>query len=445
MTVAMQATKRPSGPRVLRIGLVVAGRVVEERVVKQRTSVTVGASERSMFVLPGGTLSHFELFERVGTRYYLNLLDGMTGRLALAGEIVELATIRAEAEQGGREPRIALDDDARGRVTIGNYIFLFQFVTLAPTHQRPRLPLYVKGNLASRVDWNLAIIVAFSFLVHFGLVGAAYSDWMDSVVDEEITAHLIGEQAHDPHPALLESVEATASATTAEAAAPTAETRARARPGGGAPKEPSIGRLVAEANALRIGVLGVLRAGPNVDRVRAGESGAPLDLNKLPMTSGPIVDHGGLFDGLDPGGPLQPGNRQRPEDLLPRTTGTGPTGAGQATKFVPVLPEVQRLALLESGHVPNAEATIHRLIEPGARRCYQNGLRVNPTQSGKLVIVIRIGNSGEVDSVDIAQNGGLSADVALCVATVAKRARFDPPGSNGSVLSVPFNFLRQGG
>ena len=32
----------------------------------------------------------------------------------------------------------------------------------------------------------MTIIAAFSFLFHFGMVGAIYSDWMDPVVDDEL-------------------------------------------------------------------------------------------------------------------------------------------------------------------------------------------------------------------------------------------------------------------
>ena len=52
---------------------------------------------------------------------------------------------------------------------------------------RPQLPLSVKGGLASQIDWNLTIIAAFSFLLHFGLIGAMYSDWMDPVVNDDIS------------------------------------------------------------------------------------------------------------------------------------------------------------------------------------------------------------------------------------------------------------------
>jgi hypothetical protein len=130
--------------------------------------------------------------------------------------------------------------------------------------------------------------------------------------------------------------------------------------------------------------------------------------------------------------------------MLVENTGSAPSSAGPPRKIVPLPVEVRSLPVLESAPVPNAEATIHKLIEPGARRCYESGLRVNPAQGGKLVIVIRIAISGEVDSAYIAQNGGLSADVAQCVARVAKRARFDPPGANGGDSQRAVQLLEAG-
>ena len=52
MTAVMRAMAQATGPKVLRIGLVQGGRVIEERIIKQRTSVTIGQSEKAMFVIP---------------------------------------------------------------------------------------------------------------------------------------------------------------------------------------------------------------------------------------------------------------------------------------------------------------------------------------------------------------------------------------------------------
>ena len=113
-------------------------------------------------------------------------------------------------------------------------------------------------------------------------------------------------------------------------------------------------------------------------------------------------------------------------------------------KVVPV-GEVQYGGSSMSVPVSNAEAVIRSQIHPGAKRCYQKGLESDPTQAGRIVILIKVSPSGEVDSASVASNSGLSAGVAACIASVARRAKFDAPGANGSTISVPFNFVKQGG
>jgi len=85
MTAVMRAMSVAAGPKVLRIGLVQSGRVIEERIIKQRVTVTVGSNEKSMFVIPSQAVPPmFKLFELIGNDYHLNFLDGMNGRVALA-------------------------------------------------------------------------------------------------------------------------------------------------------------------------------------------------------------------------------------------------------------------------------------------------------------------------------------------------------------------------
>ena len=189
MTAVMRAMAVNTGPKVLRIGLVQRGRIVEERVIKQRTTVTVGQNEKNMFVIPGaaGNLPpQFKLFELLGNDYYLNFLDGMNGRVALATGITDIAALRGQAKKTGGGYQVKLTDEARGKIVVGDTTFLFQFVAPPPVQPRPQLPLAVKGGIANQIDWNLTIIAAFSFLLHFGFIGAMYSDWFDSVVNDDV-------------------------------------------------------------------------------------------------------------------------------------------------------------------------------------------------------------------------------------------------------------------
>src|SRR6266536_849454 len=186
MTAVMRAMPQVTGPKVLRIGLVQGGKVIEERVIKQRTHVTVGPSEKSMFVVPSQNVPpNFRLFELIGNEYHLNFLDGMQGRVALQTGITDLTALRGQAKRSAQGAyQVRLTEDARGKVVVGESTFLFQFVAPPPIQPKPQLPVSVKSGLSSQIDWPMTIIAAFSFLFHFGLVGAVYSYWMDPVVDD---------------------------------------------------------------------------------------------------------------------------------------------------------------------------------------------------------------------------------------------------------------------
>jgi len=451
MTAVMRAMQQSTGPKVLRIGLVAAGRILEERIVKQRTSVTVGPSEKSMFVVQSNLPPQFKLFELIGSDYYLNFLDGMTGRVALASGITDLVALKGQSRRVGSAYQVRLTEEARGKIVIGDTTFLFQFVAPPPVQPRPQLPLSVKGGLASQIDWSLTVIAAFSFLLHFGLIGAMYSDWMDPVVNDDITASLLDMVQRTLPPPVETSDTPTATATTTDTApAPTQAPKVQAQTapskGPAAPDAKVVQGLLNEADQARIAILAALNGGPNINGAMKDDNGAPVDLNSLANREGGISNTGG--NGLNlpggAGGPIQPGRGNGGlQGLRGENTGGASTSAGTATKVVPV-GDVQYAGSQMSVPVANAEAVIRSQVHPGAKRCYQKGLENDPTQSGKLVILIKVAPSGEVDSTSVSSNSGLSAQVANCIAGVARRAKFDPPGATGSTISVPFNFVKQG-
>jgi hypothetical protein len=448
MTAVMRAMQQATGPKVLRIGLVAAGRILEERIVKQRTSVTVGPSEKSTFVVQANLPVQFKLFELIGGDYYLNFLDGMTGRIALATGITDLAALKGQAKRVGPAYQVRLTEEARGKIVIGEITFLFQFVAPPPVQPRPQLPLSVKGGVANQIDWSLTIIAAFSFLLHFGLVGAMYSDWMDPVVNDDITAGLL-DMVQKTVPPPTETVEenptASASATDTAPAPTQAPKQSSQSKGSSTPDAKVVAGLMQEADQARIAILAALNGGANIKGAMNDDNGAPVDLNSLANRSGGFTNSNSLVSGVGGGGPIQPGKGGGGlQDLHGGNTGGASTSAGQATKVVPK-GDVEYGGSQMSVPVSNAEAVIRSQIHPGAKRCYQRGLESDPTQAGKLVILIKVAPSGEVDSVSTTSNTGLSASVAACINGVARRAKFDPPGASGSSISVPFNFVKQGG
>ena len=445
MTAVMRAMQQSTGPKVLRIGLVASGRILEERIVKQRTSVTVGPSEKSMFVVQANVPPQFKLFELIGNDYYLNFLDGMTGRVALATGITDLIALKGQAKRVGPAYQIRLTEEARGKVVIGETTFLFQFVAPPPVQPRPQLPLSVKGGVASQIDWNLTIIAAFSFLLHFGLIGAMYSDWMDPVVSDDLTAALTHMVQEPPTPPPVETAEASASATSTEAT-PSATAKASAAPKQATPSAPAptaVQALLQQAEQARIAILASLAGGQNIQGAMKDDNGAPVDLNSLATREGGIANaNGGLNLPGGAGGPIKPGSG--PGGLQGLTGGqTGPAvdNAGQAQKVV-IKGDAQWGGASASVPVSNAEAVIRSQLQPRARACYNAALAADPTISGKLSLSIQVAPSGEVSGVS---PSGMSGQIVSCIVAAAKRLQFAPPGGSGSTIGTSFNFVKQGG
>src|SRR6188768_2661845 len=219
MTAVMRAVAA-TGPKVLRIGVVQGGRVTEERIIKQRVHVTVGPNEKNLFVVASGNLPpSFRLFELVGNDYHLNFLDGMSGRVALPTGISDLNVLRGQARRSPQGAyQVKLTEDSRGKVVVGDVTFLFQFVAPPPVQPKPQLPVAVLRG-AQGIDWNTTMIAALSFLIHFLALGSIYSDWLDPVIDDEVSvSNLIDSLKSLPAPPPLEEKQATPDETTPEKA-----------------------------------------------------------------------------------------------------------------------------------------------------------------------------------------------------------------------------------
>ncbi|MEM9191733.1 MAG: energy transducer TonB, partial [Myxococcota bacterium] len=182
MTMAMRAVQQnPSGPKVLRIGLIQDGKIVEERIVRRRETVSVGTSERNHFIVQApGLPNRFDVFELVGNDYILNFTDAMTGKVALPGGVQDLDTLRKSggARNAGNKFQVKLTDSSRGKVVIGRTTVLFQFVVPPPVQPRPQLPAAARGGLVAGIDWLFTAFVVFSYMIFFGfIVYLESADW----------------------------------------------------------------------------------------------------------------------------------------------------------------------------------------------------------------------------------------------------------------------------
>jgi hypothetical protein len=461
MTAVMRAAPQAAGPKVLRIGLVQEGTVIEERVIKQRTHVTIGPSEKSMFVIPSKSIPPgFRLFELSGGEYQLNFLDGMTGRIALKTGVSDLAALRSSAKRvpfgNVQAYQVQLNEEARGKIVVGETTFLFQFVAPPPVQPKPQLPVSVKAGLASDIDWTTTIIAAFSFLLHFGAVGSIYSDWMDPPIDDEVDmAQLVESLKQLPPPPPVEQPKENPDATVAATAA-AVEAPKTGGQGGSKGAGPGAGKgnvsdaraaaIASEMAQLDMQMLGALNSSGNATASVLSSGDVPLGLLENAAASGSGVGRGGIA-GLNMGG--GGGGTVRPGAVgggglgqLGNTEAGSPAGAGSTQKVKGPVGNAQvGGASVSGGNVANASSVVAGM-SAGFRRCYNRGLQEDPSMKGSVRITARIGPNGEVLSAT-PSGSGLSGTVVSCVVARVQSAQFAPPDGGGATIVIPVTFVSQ--
>src|SRR5215467_1612408 len=160
-------------PKILRIGIIQGGRIVEERLVRKRENITIGQSAKNMFVVPSEALPrNWLLFEASGSQYVAHFSDGMDARIAVGNENISLSQLKqtGKIQKKGASWPLPLDERSRGKISLADMTILFQFVTPPPPQPRPQLPASVRGSALTGVDWFFTTIAAISFLIHLVLI-----------------------------------------------------------------------------------------------------------------------------------------------------------------------------------------------------------------------------------------------------------------------------------
>jgi hypothetical protein len=467
MTSVMRAITLTNAPRVPRVAVVHRGKIVEERLIRQRTSVTIGSAESAMFVVANAPLpGTFQLLELVGNDYWLRFTDHMAGRVALATGPMDLAALKSVSQVVNGCYRVKLTDDARGKIVVGDTTFLFQIVPCPPAQSRPKLPLGVMTNAAGRIDWSLTIVAAFSFLIHFGIVGAAYSDWMDPVVDtDRAVAGVIDmskrldsvpiEDKSKPDPNTTKPDPNTTKPDTTKPVAnnttPHNTTTNNTRPSNShnnsttsttsSVSDAEAARLASRANEMGMDILGAKNSGPAVQNVLDRNNVPAVDLSNAAAQNSAISTKpdNGLKTG--PGGPVASKSNGLPGIAGDRTKSNSSTTAGPENNVPPPPVIIDTVQPVPSATVSDADRVIASL-RPRFRKCYQDGLNGDPTMQGRTVLVASVGPNGEVKSVSVAESQGLSPGVNACLSRALNNAQF-ATNSGGANLKVPISFHQQ--
>src|SRR5216684_2617791 len=175
-------------PKILRVGVIQGGKIVEERHLRLHETVTVGQDAKNTFVVPASDLpSTFAVFEARHGQYDLVFTERMDGRVRFGNSDVGFAGLRAQglAKKRGNVFVLPLNEAAKGKVVLGEVTLLFQFVKPPPEPVKTELPPSAKGSIWHSMDQLFFLVLAGSLLVHFS--GAGYLACSPRVEEHELS------------------------------------------------------------------------------------------------------------------------------------------------------------------------------------------------------------------------------------------------------------------
>jgi len=434
--------------KVLRVGVIQGGKIVEERLLPPRQAVTIGTSPRNTIAVPeSGLAASILVFSHSGDRYSLLFEDGMEGRIQGPQGAADFGALISQglAAQHGKTYSVPVRDDQRGKLVLGEVTLLWQFVTPPPETPRPALPKEARGNHFRSMDRLFGTILVLSFLFHSGI----YVALANTEIPKELTLEEIPDRyAKVLIPQRLPQVQAPAEEKKADA--PVEQKQERKAEG---EKKQETAEQVAARKAARAaavakavqskGILKVLGAlGPGTG------SGAVADVFG---TGGGIGDvatalsgAGGVAVATDPGaGGGRKGGGQGEAasigDLA--TSGGGKVGYGAKTEV-----KVSGSVAAEEAEVDSSDIDQQKL---GAfvrarmgliKACYENALKRNPSLKGKISIRFTILETGGLADVGASVNSMGSNEVAACIVNTMRawRTQFRPSGP--VTVEYPFVF-----
>jgi len=447
----MAQLKNPDGaPKILRIGIIQNGKIVEERLVRKRESVTIGQSTRNTFVVPASNAlpRTFTIFELTPAGYAINFSDMMDGRVSLGDQVVALPALRqGKAQKKGELWHLLLPERSRGKVIIGDVTVLFQFVTPPPVQPRPQLPPSVRSSLMQNLDWVLVAVVAASFIMHFGFVIYLRNiDWPRKPDIEEIPDRfvqmIVPKKIEEPKPVVAQEEKKDEKK---EAKKDKGDAAKKAPP---KPRDPEAeARAAAErrarlaADVQKMGVLKILGAkgenGSVADLVKGGDVSGDADKVFAQVGGVGVATTGGGLRSKGAGGTgsLRGGGSLRASG--PGEVGTGEKGGERAVKGI-----VKDSAPtdVDGSLDPSVIAREIRGRLGAIKACYEAGLKRNPNIGGKLQLRFEVSTVGKVTSAEIENDSMHDEEVASCIKSRVMTWRFPAPAGGSVQFSYPFIF-----
>lgn len=422
-------------PKVLRLAVVVDKLVCGELHQTKVGPVSLGTSYRNDVLLHGSRApERHKIFDVREGVYYLDLPEGVRGKLKLGGRAITVGQLRKQFGRGNHV-RVRLDPRAKGKLVMGESMLMFQFAR--PKRVPPKLPFptIFKASVVSMVG----ALFLYSQLVSAGILGPFFfwasmaevepdieidqrfveamgvpprkKDEPEPDEEEEEQDQLaeedeeeIPEEKDKPEPKILEEKPEKFSKQAMAEARSVGVARVLGTYGG--PGEGTVFDVIndTENNLGELFAMGmtttVLADGGDISEFVPGGEGVSLH--------GSSVATKGFETGDGPGLDAKEDKRERKIKGRTKTSKTDITGGGDSKAL---------------------RATIkHRTS--ALQHCYNKALRTQPDLAGKMTYTIFISVMGTVTKVIIEEDSLGSGAVASCTQAKIKGWRFPMNGAD---------------
>lgn len=432
-----------SSAKILRVGVIRDGKIIEERHIRQPSAVTIGQDGTNTFVIPASELpASFPVFEYRNGVYTLVFTDRMNGRVANRNGDFDFAALKTKGlvQKRGSVWALPLDASAKGKVSLGEVTLLFQFVAPPPEPARIELPAEVRGTVWRSIDHLFFGILAVSLFIHFA--GAACIMLSPKPPDPDLSLDELPDRFArvllPPKPPEPEQKAPEQTTQAEEKKDVKKEVKKKELPADAQARKAVIQQKVASKGLLKI--LGSAGGSGALSDVLGGGTGSGDVAAALAGARGVSIATADSVGARAGGG-------------AGRTAGIGDVGTSGGGKVAlagkgdaKVTGQVSTAAPeVDSADVDRAALSRYIRDRLGAiRGCYERELKRNPGLKGKVVIRFNITPAGRAGDVRIEENTLGSPEVASCIQGLMRSWIFPFKPPDEVPVQYPFLFTSAG-
>ena len=446
----MATNKSRKTEKVLRIGIIQDHQMKNERLIFPGESVSIGVAPQNTFSykIKDGFPASFMLFESQEGKYSLNFTKEMSGKIAEGGQpAADISSFIAsnKAKQKGNGYVLPLKESSRGKVTIGEYGFLFQFISAPPMRIRPNY--YQKKSFFADDDIPFLCFLSLFFMV--AVVGGIFVQQLPEDLkmfeEDEIAERFVKMVVDNPEPEKEEEKEEqeekepepteddpdgeSTSSKEDEEPEPAKKPK-KLKEQVEETKNQSSGDLAAARKAADASALSQVMssnlAGGVDDLLVSSFGGDSSDKSVEEM----LEEHGGNI--------AQTGSTSTirgQSDASGRSDSIGP-GKGlskvktKSSKKQPKAKTITGSMTVQKAQIDGADASCAKVIKKVVRRrgkgvktCYDRRLKLKPSLKGRVVISVFIEASGKTSDIQI-KNDTNDKELTKCIKSKVRSWRF---------------------